>query len=72
VPVTQYEFRVSGQLSERAQCALAHWAKTRIVAAPPETLIYVDVRDEADLRGVLGLTADLGLCLVSLNRMPES
>ncbi|HKS49656.1 MAG TPA: hypothetical protein VJT49_32005 [Amycolatopsis sp.] len=68
---TQYEVRVSGRMSERAQHAFGDYCDIRIVPAPPETIIYVGVVDQAHLQGILHLLANLGLTLVSLNQLPN-
>jgi hypothetical protein len=68
---SQYEFRVSGRLSDRAQHAFGDYGDLRVVPAPAETIIYAAVIDQAQLKGILDLLANLGLHLVSLHRMPE-
>ncbi|TNC29124.1 hypothetical protein [Amycolatopsis alkalitolerans] len=67
----QYEVRVAGRLSERAQRAFRDYEEMRIVSAPAETVIYVAVTDEAHLQGILTLLANLRLQVVSMNRIPE-
>lgn len=69
--MSRYEFRVSGRLSERAQRAFGDYQEMRIVPSRAETLIYVSVTDEAHLHGILALLANLGLHLISVNRMAE-
>lgn len=67
----QYEVRVDGRLSDRAKRAFGGYDEVRIVSAPAETVLYVDVTDEAHLQGILTLLANLRLQVVSMKRMPE-
>ncbi|GAB2984388.1 hypothetical protein LWP59_18125 [Amycolatopsis acidiphila] len=67
----QYEVRVDGRMSERAQRAFGDYDEVRIVSAPAETVLYVDVTDEAHLQGILTLLATLRLQVVSMQRIPE-
>lgn len=69
--MSRYEFRVSGRLSERAQRAFGDYQEMRIVPARAETFLYVAVTDDAHLQGILALLANLGLHLISVNRMAE-
>jgi hypothetical protein len=76
VPTTHYEFRVAGRLSELAQRAIGDAAEPdvappHVVALPPETVLRYDLVDEADLHGIVGSLADLGLHIVSIDRVPE-
>lgn len=71
MPDQQYEFRVAGRLSERAQRACGAHGEMHIITAPPETIIYAEVTDDAHLQGILVLLANLGLHVVSMNRVPE-
>jgi hypothetical protein len=41
------------------------------VPAPPETIIYGCVSDEAHLHGILLLLENLGLHIVSLHQIPD-
>jgi hypothetical protein len=66
----QYEFRVSGRLSERAQHAIGDFSEMRIVPAPPETLLYGAVTDQAHLHGILAFLESLGLQIVSVRQLP--
>jgi hypothetical protein len=63
----RYEFRVSGWLSDQTRGAFAGMV---VEDAPPETVIYGDVIDEAQLHGVLVLIQSLGLRVVSLHEIP--
>lgn len=67
----QYEVRVDGLLSERAKRAFGGHGEVRIVSAPAETALYVDVTDEAHLQGILTLLTHLDLQVVSVKRLPE-
>jgi hypothetical protein len=71
VPRRQYEFRVSGKLSERAQHAVGDFCEVRILPAPPETIIYGAVTDQVQLHGFLAFLESLGLQIVSVQRIPE-
>ena len=64
----RYEFRVAGWLSDRTRGAFADLV---VVEAPPETIIYGDILDEAQLHGVLATIQDLGLRVVSLHEVPD-
>lgn len=66
-----YEFRVYGRLSDRARHAVDDFSELQVVPAPPETIIYGAVSDEAHLHGILRLLDNLGLRLVSLHRIPD-
>jgi hypothetical protein len=70
VPRQRYEFRVSGRLSERAQHAVGDFSEMRIVAAPPETVLYGAVTDQAHLHGILMFLGSLGLQIVSMHQLP--
>ena len=67
----QYEFRVRGRLSERAQHAVGDFSEMRIVPAPPETMLYGTVTDQAHLHGILAFLDNLGLQIVSVHQMPS-
>jgi hypothetical protein len=66
----QYEFRVSGRLSEDAQHAVSDFSEMRIESAPPETILYGLVIDQAHLRGILSFLDSLGLQIVSVHQLP--
>lgn len=68
----EYEFRVSGRLSERTKHALGDFSEMRIVAAPPETIVYGAVTDPAHLHGILTFLEGLGLNIVSVHQLPDS
>ena len=65
----RYEFRVSGQLSDRARDAFSDMI---VQPVPAESIIYAHVVDEAHLRELLGLCSALGLELVSLQQLPAA
>ena len=67
----QYEFRVSGRLSDRARDAVGDFSEMRIVPAPPETILYGAVTDQAHLHGILTFLETLGLQIVSVHQLPE-
>ncbi|MGB3440874.1 MAG: hypothetical protein WBA97_19165 [Actinophytocola sp.] len=71
MPRRQYEFRVSGRLSELAQQAVGDFSEVRILVAPPETIIYSAVTDQAQLHGILANLENLGLQIVSVQRIPD-
>lgn len=66
-----YEFRVHGRLSDQARHAVDDFSEMQIVPAPPETIIYGCVSDEAHLHGILLLLENLGLHIVSLHQIPD-
>ena len=70
MPQQRYEFRVSGHLSERAQHAVGEFSEMRVVAAPPETVLYGAVTDQAHLHGILAFLEGLGLQIVSVHQLP--
>jgi len=65
----RYEFRVSGLMSDRARDAFGDMI---VQPAPPESIIYADVVDDAHLRDLLALCGALGLELVSLQQLPAA
>jgi hypothetical protein len=72
VPRQRYEFRVSGRLSERTCDAVGDFSELRIVPAPPETMLYGTVTDQAQLRGILAFLAGFGLQIVSVHQVPSA
>ncbi|HJQ47488.1 MAG TPA: hypothetical protein VJ870_14410 [Amycolatopsis sp.] len=66
-----YEFRVSGELSEHVCDIVGDFSEMRIITAPPETLIYSRVPDVTYLHSILRLCEDLGLRIVSVQRVPD-
>jgi hypothetical protein len=67
----QYEFRVSGRLSDRTRDAVGDFSEMRVVPAPPETILYGAVTDQAHLHGILTFLESLGLQIVSVHQLPE-
>lgn len=63
---SHYHFRVAGRLSDRTRGAFPDMV---LVEAPPETIIYGEVIDEAHLHGVLAMIQDLGLHVVSVHEV---
>jgi hypothetical protein len=66
----QYELRVSGRLSERARHAVGDFSEMRVMPAPPETILYGSVIDQAHLHGILDFLESLGLQIVSVHQLP--
>jgi hypothetical protein len=69
MPVRRYEFRISGRLSERIRAAFTGMT---VRDAPTQTIIRVDVADDAQLHDLLRLIQDLGLRLVSIDEVPPA
>ncbi|WP_236790914.1 hypothetical protein [Amycolatopsis sp. GM8] len=65
-----YEFRVRGRLSKPLRDAVGELGDVQVEQATPETLIYGQVADQAQLRGILALLDNLGLRVVSMHRIP--
>lgn len=65
-----YEFRVTGRLTEQARLAVGEFGELRIMETPPETVLYCASADEARLHGVLALLDSLGLHIVSVAKAP--
>jgi hypothetical protein len=57
VTVMRYEVRVAGRMSELARSAFRGMA---VASVAPETIIYSEVADDADLHGLLELCQNLG------------
>jgi hypothetical protein len=66
----RYEVRVAGRLSERARDAVGDFSDMRVVPAPPETILYGAVTDQAHLHGILAFLETLGLQIVSVHQVP--
>ena len=65
----RYELRVSGLMSDRARDAFSDMI---VQPAPPESIIYADVVDDAQLRDLLALCGAMGLEFVSLQQLPAA
>ena len=63
---SHYQFRVAGRLFDRARGAFPDML---LMEAPPETILYGEVIDEARLPGILALIQDLGLHVVALHEV---
>jgi hypothetical protein len=63
----RYEFRVAGRLCAQAR---EGFGGMEVADAPTQTIIRGPV-DESGLAQVLALLRDLGLPVVSLNRLPD-
>jgi hypothetical protein len=63
----RYEIRVNGRLSERARGA---FCTMEVETLPPQTIMIGELDDQSDLCDLLALCSDMGLELVSLQRLP--
>ena len=63
----RYEFRLSGRLSERARHA---FCGMEVQTVPPQTIMFGDLAEDADLDAVLAKCREMGLQLVSMHRLP--
>jgi hypothetical protein len=63
---TRYEIRVEGDLSENWA---AWFGAVRIAAKGGETTITAMIPDQSALHAVLNRVRDLGLCLISVQRI---
>lgn len=70
VSAQHYEFRVYGRLSEPLCQAVGEFTDVQVVPAPPETLIYGTVQDQAQLHGMLTLLETLGVRIVAMHQIP--
>jgi hypothetical protein len=71
-PETVYELRISGELENHAWT----WFEDMTVdidasSSPVQTIIRGPIRDEAALYGLIARVRDLGLTLLSVNRVEE-
>ena len=66
--MTKYEIRVKGRLSETT---LAAFHGLRSELRPVETVLVGQLRDQAELHGILSNLQDLGLELVELRQIPD-
>jgi hypothetical protein len=65
----RYEVRVAGRMSERACSAFGDMT---VVPVHPETIIYGDVTDDAQLHDLLGLCQSLGFRVVAVREALDS
>jgi hypothetical protein len=68
VPV-DYEFRIKGRLSDSLSGAFEDFTAA---VKPAETVMRGEVRDQAELHGVLDRIQTLGLELIEIRRLDES
>jgi hypothetical protein len=68
VPV-DYEFRIKGRLSDSLSCAFEDFTAA---VKPAETVMRGEVRDQAELHGMLDRIQSLGLELIEVRRLDES
>jgi hypothetical protein len=64
----QYELRIEGRVSEDVA---RDFTEFEVREAPPETVMYGEIADDAQLHGVLARLQDLGLRVTSLRTVPE-
>ena len=72
IPNTSYEFRVNGRLTQETTT----WFEDMILTVdettfPPQTIIQGAIRDQSALYGIISRIRDLGLTLLSVNRVEE-
>jgi len=72
MPGVRYEFRVNGRLNQD----IAVWFEDMILTVDesmetPQTIIKGGIRDQAALYGLISRIRDLGLTLLSVNRVEE-
>lgn len=65
----KYEFRIWGHLSNQCHPWLADMKVTELSSG--ETLLVGQMEDQAALYGLLSRMRDLGILLLSVNRMQE-
>jgi hypothetical protein len=68
VPV-DYEFRIKGRLSDSLSGAFEDFTAA---VRPAETVMRGEVRDQAELHGMLDRIQSLGLELIEVRRLDES
>ena len=64
-----YVIRIKGRLSDSL---LAEFEGLTATVEPGETLLHGQVRDQAELYGLLGRIQSLGLELIEVRRLPEA
>jgi hypothetical protein len=65
---TNYEFRIRGRLSEPA---LERFDMLESDLERVETVLHGEIRDQAELRGILDRVQSLGLELLEVRRLPD-
>jgi hypothetical protein len=69
---TVYELRISGRLGEATKTWFEDMSVTVDESTTPvQTIIQGPMRDQAALYGVIGRIRDLGITLLSVNRIEE-
>jgi hypothetical protein len=63
-----YEFRIKGRLSDSLSGAFEDFTAA---VRPAETVMRGEVRDQAELHGLLDRIQSLGLELIEVRRLPE-
>ena len=66
--VTSYEIRIKGRLSD---AVTDEFEEFTAAVKPAETVIRGELRDQAELHGVLERIRSLGLELIEVKRLPE-
>jgi hypothetical protein len=69
MPVTGYEIRIRGRLSDSVVGAFEDFTAA---VRPAETVMRGDVRDQAELHGMLDRLQALGLELIGVRRVSET
>jgi hypothetical protein len=67
--VVRYAVRVAGRMSERACLA---FPDMQVIPVPPQSIIYGQFADDAQLYEVLAQCQAMGLCVLSLHETPSS
>jgi hypothetical protein len=68
VPASNYEFRIKGRLSDSMTEAFEDFTTS---VKPAETIVRGDLRDQAELHGVLERIRSLGLELIEVRRLGD-
>jgi hypothetical protein len=68
VAASSYEFRIKGRLSDSMTDAFEDFTTA---VKPAETIVRGDLRDQAELHGVLEQIRSLGLELIEVRRLDE-
>ena len=71
-PGMRYEFRVNSRLNQETTVWFEDMTLTVDEStSPPQTIIQGAIRDQAALYGIISRIRDLGLTLLSVNRVEE-
>lgn len=68
MPASNYEFRIKGRLSDSLSEAFQEFTTS---VKPAETIVRGDLRDQAELHGVLERIRSLGLELIEVRRLDQ-